>query len=130
MMERLIIPPPFEAPWTATREGVIKAQGGDRLGYTRYDRVGDLALMQQASRFWAASPDLANAVVNLIATGDVALTAMYRGQDVTDAATAYKAAKAEAFDALERLQDPIIDPRRAINAPITEVVEQLKRGAA
>jgi len=130
MMDKLIVPPPFDGPWEANREGVLKAASGERLGYTRYDRIGDLARMQLASRFWAASPELANALVNIVVTADAALKAMYRGEDVTETAAHYKSAKAEAFAALERLIDPLIDPTKGINAPITAVIEAAKRGSA
>ena len=123
----VIITPPFAGPWTANREGMVKAASGERLGYTRFETVGLQAKYQSVCRYWGASHCLANSLAALIDAGNNVTLAAIKGKDLEGATVEWHKARTSGFESLERLLDPMIDNKAEINAPIFAVIEELKR---
>ncbi|NIX75409.1 hypothetical protein [Microvirga terricola] len=125
---KVMIKLPFEGPWEANREGMVKAATGERLGYTRFENLGMTPNYQAVSRFWAASPCLATALATLVAAGDATVRAAVSGGDVADAAITFQEARAQAIAALQRLYDPMIARNIGINVPVSAALERLQGG--
>lgn len=121
----LVIPAPYAEPWKANREGGVIASDTTLIGYARFDRIGDLTRVQAATRFWAASPDLANALVALSLAAESLIVAVQAKQGVRAAAEAVAVAQRRAHEALQRLLDPMLTPNAAANAPIAAILLQL-----
>lgn len=123
-----LLTPPWPGPWDTTRDGGVKDADGGLIGYCRYDRVGDLARMQAASRWWAASPALVDAAIALSIASHRLLKAGDADARVTAEAAVIRA-RAMARDAIGRLTDPSFVATAQFNAPVHDLLGRLPEDA-
>lgn len=126
-MSGILLVPPYEGPWDTTREGGVKSATGELIGYCRYQHLGDLARMQATSRWWAASPSLADAAVALVVASHGLAVAAGDPARIEAGVENVKAAHRLAYDGLTRLRDPLITHGAGLNAPVSEALERIGR---